>query len=50
MKHILNDIMLMCMFRQGGNDHEIFADPRTVGHTVTSPQDTIKQLTDLFFA
>ncbi|XP_066868729.1 phosphomannomutase 2 [Kogia breviceps] len=24
----------------GGNDHEIFADPRTVGYTVTAPEDT----------
>jgi len=32
----------------GGNDHEIFEDPRTVGHTVTSPEDTIQQLTSLF--
>jgi len=28
----------------GGNDHEIFADSRTVGHTVTGPEDTRKQL------
>ncbi|KAI0214867.1 Phosphomannomutase [Lamellibrachia satsuma] len=32
----------------GGNDHEIFADPSTVGHTVTSPADTIQQVTELF--
>ena len=25
---------------KGGNDHEIFEDPRTVGHTTTSPEDT----------
>ena len=29
---------------QGGNDHEIFEDPRTIGHTVTSPEDTMAQL------
>ena len=29
----------------GGNDHEIFASPRTVGHTVTSPEDTRAQVT-----
>ena len=29
---------------EGGNDHEIFEDPRTVGHTVTGPEDTKKQL------
>lgn len=28
----------------GGNDHEIFSDPRTIGHTVTSPSDTIEQI------
>ncbi|CAB3409652.1 unnamed protein product [Caenorhabditis bovis] len=32
----------------GGNDHEIFADPRTIGHTVTGPEDTIKQVTEVF--
>ncbi|XP_041379760.1 LOW QUALITY PROTEIN: phosphomannomutase-like [Gigantopelta aegis] len=31
-----------------GNDYEIFMDPRTIGHTVTSPDDTIKQLRELF--
>lgn len=28
----------------GGNDHEIFMDTRTIGHSVTSPSDTLKQL------
>lgn len=32
----------------GGNDHEIFEDPRTIGHTVTSPEDTVKQLKEIF--
>uniref|UniRef100_A0A2R5L8Q1 Phosphomannomutase n=1 Tax=Ornithodoros turicata TaxID=34597 RepID=A0A2R5L8Q1_9ACAR len=36
---------------QGGNDHEIFVDPRTIGHSVKSPDDTKAQvqklLTDL---
>lgn len=32
---------------KGGNDHEIFVDERTVGHTVTSPEDTIAQVTSL---
>merc|ERR1712080_10822 len=27
----------------GGNDHEIFEDPRTVGHTVAGPDDTRQQ-------
>ncbi|KAK2711562.1 uncharacterized protein LOC136026078 [Artemia franciscana] len=31
----------------GGNDHEIFEDPRTIGHTVTSPEDTVKQCKEL---
>jgi len=33
----------------GGNDHEIFEDSRTIGHTVTSPEDTKRQLEELFF-
>jgi phosphomannomutase len=28
----------------GENDHEIFASPRTVGHSVTSPEDTVEQV------
>lgn len=35
---------------KGGNDHEIFSHPRVIGHTVTSPEDTMKQLHALFFA
>lgn len=31
----------------GGNDHEIFNDPRTIGHTVTDPTDTQRQLCEL---
>mmetsp|Transcript_9665 Transcript_9665/g.16752 ORF Transcript_9665/g.16752 Transcript_9665/m.16752 type:complete len:246 (-) Transcript_9665:40-777(-) len=34
----------------GGNDHEIFASERTVGHTVTNPSDTIAQCTALFLS
>ncbi|KAL8576703.1 Phosphomannomutase 1 [Nucella lapillus] len=34
---------------KGGNDHEIFEDPRTVGHKVVSPKDTVQQLTNMFF-
>ncbi|GMT34899.1 hypothetical protein PFISCL1PPCAC_26196, partial [Pristionchus fissidentatus] len=30
---------------EGGNDHAIFVDPRTIGHTVTDPEDTMKQVT-----
>lgn len=32
---------------KGGNDHEIFEDPRTVGFTVTSPEDTIQKVQHL---
>ncbi|KAJ6344191.1 hypothetical protein OIU76_005837 [Salix suchowensis] len=28
---------------KGGNDHEIYESERTVGHTVTSPDDTVEQ-------
>ncbi|CAI2353981.1 unnamed protein product [Caenorhabditis sp. 36 PRJEB53466] len=28
----------------GGNDHEIFADSRTIGHTVNGPEDTKRQI------
>ncbi|XP_069124608.1 phosphomannomutase 2-like [Argopecten irradians] len=33
----------------GGNDHEIYSDPRTIGHKVANPKDTIKQVSELFF-
>ena len=33
---------------EGGNDYEIFTDSRTIGHTVTGPQDTIAELKALF--
>ena len=32
----------------GGNDHEIFEDSRTIGHTVTCPADTVKICKELF--
>ncbi|OQU81084.1 hypothetical protein SORBI_3006G008200 [Sorghum bicolor] len=35
---------------KGGNDYEIFVSDRTVGHTVTSPDDTLQQCRDLFMA
>lgn len=31
----------------GGNDYEIFTDPRTIGHSVTDPKDTQRQLGEL---
>lgn len=41
---------LLCPFCvQGGNDFEIFADPRTVGHSVVSPQDTVQRCREIFF-
>ena len=33
---------------EGGNDFEIFSHERTIGHTVTSPEDTMEQCTKLF--
>ena len=33
---------------KGGNDWEIYSDDRTIGHAVTSPEDTIKQLKEIF--
>mmetsp|Transcript_41582 Transcript_41582/g.67476 ORF Transcript_41582/g.67476 Transcript_41582/m.67476 type:complete len:247 (-) Transcript_41582:75-815(-) len=33
----------------GGNDYEIFSSERTVGHTVTSPEDTVAQCKALWF-
>ncbi|KAJ7132111.1 eukaryotic phosphomannomutase [Mycena epipterygia] len=33
---------------KGGNDYEIFADPRTIGHTVDGPADTIRLLKEVF--
>ncbi|PPD77086.1 hypothetical protein GOBAR_DD25994 [Gossypium barbadense] len=35
---------------KGGNDHEIYESERTVGHTVTSPGDTVKQCKALFLS
>ena len=33
---------------KGGNDHEIYESERTIGHKVTSPEDTEEQCTNLF--
>lgn len=35
---------------EGGNDYEIFVSPDTIGHTVTGPEDTLKQIREIFFA
>jgi len=32
----------------GGNDYEIFSSDRTIGHTVTSPENTMEQLKEIF--
>ena len=32
----------------GGNDFEIYDDPRVIGHAVNDPEDTINQLTEIF--
>ncbi|TWW69506.1 Phosphomannomutase 1 [Takifugu flavidus] len=34
----------------GGNDYEIFNDPRTIGFTVSSPNDTARRCQELFFS
>jgi phosphomannomutase len=34
---------------KGGNDWEIYNDPRTIGHAVNDPGDTLAQLKKLFF-
>ncbi|CAH2447561.1 Phosphomannomutase [Komagataella phaffii CBS 7435] len=33
---------------KGGNDWEIYSDERTIGHSVSSPEDTIRILKELF--
>jgi len=33
---------------EGGNDYEIYESPKTVGHTTTGPDDTMKQCRELF--
>ncbi|BGP17835.1 hypothetical protein JCM10213_008365 [Rhodosporidiobolus nylandii] len=33
---------------KGGNDYEIYTDERTIGHSVTCPEDTIAELKKLF--
>ncbi|XP_043718783.1 phosphomannomutase-like [Telopea speciosissima] len=35
---------------EGGNDYEIYESDQTMGHTVTSPEDTVEQCTALFLA
>ena len=33
---------------EGGNDHEIYIHERTIGHSVQSPEETLKLLKELF--
>ena len=33
---------------KGGNDYEIYSDPRTTGHAVKGPEDTMNILRELF--
>ncbi|KAF9054586.1 phosphomannomutase [Panaeolus papilionaceus] len=33
---------------EGGNDYEIYSDPRTIGHSVNNPDHTLKLLRELF--
>ncbi|KAI8572223.1 hypothetical protein RHMOL_Rhmol01G0181500 [Rhododendron molle] len=47
-KYSIRTDMLRCLFEQGGNDFEIYESERALGHTVTSPEDTMKQCTALF--
>jgi len=35
---------------KGGNDYEIFSDPRTIGHSVTGPPHTLAMLKELFLS
>lgn len=36
------------VYLQGGNDYEIFSDPRTIGHSVENPKQTADKLKQLF--
>lgn len=33
---------------EGGNDWEIYSDPRTVGHKVKNPEETMELLREMF--
>ncbi|KAF8159801.1 phosphomannomutase [Crassisporium funariophilum] len=33
---------------KGGNDYEIYTDPRTIGHAVKNPEDTLRMLNEQF--
>lgn len=33
---------------KGGNDYEIYSDPRITGHSVKNPEDTMRIVKELF--
>jgi len=33
---------------EGGNDYEIYTSPKTVGHSVNNPEDTMRELKRLW--
>lgn len=35
---------------QGGNDYEIYSDKRVIGHSVSSPEDTMRILREMFLS
>lgn len=35
---------------KGGNDHEIYTDPRVIGHSVTGPEDTMRIVREILEA
>ena len=35
---------------EGGNDYEIFSSDKTIGHTVKSPEDTLRLCNELWLA
>jgi len=35
---------------KGGNDYEIYESPKTIGHAVGCPADTLRICNELFFA
>ena len=44
---IRNKFSICFIYFQGGNDHEIFMDERTIGHSVKNPSETRKLLEEL---
>lgn len=41
---------LSVFLRQGGNDYEIYCDPRTIGHEVSCPDETQQLCQQIFFS